>query len=137
MRYKIAKITRNDVDSIFDENRNALIAVCGDFNAESPEVPVEAIRGSVENTGNANLGARVMVPCEHTIPESSRYSFWHHGQGRMLDHILVSRSMIAGYRGAEIHNELLPDESIAFATDKNFPESDHAPFIAEFKLNDA
>ncbi|MEN8133584.1 MAG: endonuclease/exonuclease/phosphatase family protein [Pseudomonadota bacterium] len=62
--------TRILIDSIFDENNNARIAVCGDFNAESLEVPVEAIRGSVENTGNAGLGKRVMVPCEHTIPES-------------------------------------------------------------------
>jgi len=52
----------------------------------------------------------------------------------MLDHHLVSRGMLALYTGAEIHNELLHDESIAFSTDKKFPESDHAPVIAEFEL---
>jgi exonuclease III len=50
----------------------------------------------------------------------------------MLDHILVSRAMLADYRGTEIHNEALPDESGAFRTDVRFPESDHAPVVAEF-----
>jgi len=39
---------------------------------------------------------------------------------------------MAFYRGAEIHNELLRDESVAFATDRLHPASDHAPFVADF-----
>lgn len=42
----------------------------------------------------------------------------------MLDHLFVSRGMLARYNGAKIHNELLHDESIAFSADKKFPESD-------------
>ena len=124
------------IDKLFDEDADALIVVCGDFNAESDEVPVEAIRGDVENTGNGKL-ARVLVPCEQTIPEPSRFSMLHIGQRRMIDHLLVSRSLLAYYTGSEIHNELLHDESIAFATDKKYPESDHAPVIAEFELPDS
>jgi exonuclease III len=97
---------------------------------------VETIRGDIENTNNPLLARRVMVPCEMTIPESSRFSLKHLGRGNMLDHLLVSRNLLAFYRGAEIHNELLHDESIAFATDQKFPESDHAPVIAEFELPD-
>jgi exonuclease III len=52
----------------------------------------------------------------------------------MLDHILASRSLLAFYRNTEIHNELLHDESAALATDEKFPESDHAPVVAEFVL---
>jgi predicted extracellular nuclease len=122
------------IDSLFDANEQALIAICGDFNAESDEVPVEAIRGLVENTGNGDLATRVLVPCEQSIPESARYTLFHHGKGRMLDHLLISRPLLAYYQGAAIHNELLPDESIAFATDVKFPESDHAPVVAEFSL---
>jgi len=122
------------IDRIFDQDENALIVVCGDLNSDLGEVPIEAIRGDVENTGNEDLGSRVMVPCELTVPETSRYSFLHLGKGRMLDHLLVSRGMLARYRGAEIHNELLHDESIAFSTDKKYPESDHAPVVAEFEL---
>lgn len=122
------------VDTIFDQDEDALIVVCGDFNATSDEVPVEAISGHVENTGNGALASRVLVPCERTIPELARYTLFHQGRGRMLDHLLASRSLISYYRGAEIHNELLHDESIAFAKDSKYPESDHAPVVATFQL---
>jgi endonuclease/exonuclease/phosphatase family metal-dependent hydrolase len=129
--------TRMLIDTLFDADENALLVVCGDFNADLDEVPVEAIRGDVENTGNDKLAKRVIVPCERTIPEPSRFSLLHHGKGRMIDHLLVSRSLLAHYRGSEIHNELLHDESVAFGTDVKFPESDHAPVIAEFELPDS
>ena len=52
----------------------------------------------------------------------------------MLDHIVVSRELLRFFRGAEIHNEALPDESGAFRRDTQFPESDHAPVVAEFDV---
>lgn len=122
------------LDRLFEDDEDALIAVCGDFNSDLGEVPVQAIRGDVENTGNEALAKRVMVPCENTIPEPSRYSLFHMGKGQMIDHLLVSRSLLQYHRGTEIHNELLHDESISFATDVKYPESDHAPVIAEFEL---
>jgi endonuclease/exonuclease/phosphatase family metal-dependent hydrolase len=125
---------RRLVDAIFDLNENAFIIVCGDFNADQSEVSLEAIRGDVEDTDNPQLARRVLVPCERTIPEPSRFSLYHRGKPNLLDHILISRPFLAHYRGTEIHNELLHDESIAFATDKKFPESDHAPMVAEFEL---
>ena len=127
---------RRIVDSLFDVTPNALLTICGDFNATADEVPMEAIRGDVENTNNPALANRVLVPCERTIPEASRYSLFHRGQGEMLDHILASRSLLSFYRGAEIHNEILHDESIAFAEDKIYPESDHAPVITVFEFPD-
>ncbi len=122
------------VDEIFDAEPGAWIAVCGDFNADSDEVPVTAIRGPVEETANAELTGRVLVPCENTVPASSRHTLLHLGKGEMLDHVLVSRPLLAFYRGAEIHNEVLPDESGAFRTDLIFPESDHAPVVAAFEV---
>jgi endonuclease/exonuclease/phosphatase family metal-dependent hydrolase len=129
--------TRILIDSLFDADEDALIVVCGDFNADLDDVPVETIRGDVENTGNDKLAKRVMVPCERTIPEPSRFSLLHHGKGEMIDHLLISRSLLAHYRASEIHNELLHDESVAFGTDVKFPESDHAPVIATFELPDS
>lgn len=126
--------TRQLLDELFKTDENAFIAVCGDFNADTDDVPVEAIRGDVENVGNSKLAKRVMVPCERTIPEPSRFSLLHQGRPQMLDHILMSRSLLAHYQGTEIHNELLHDESIAFAIDEKFPESDHAPVIVSFEL---
>jgi endonuclease/exonuclease/phosphatase family metal-dependent hydrolase len=123
------------VDRIFDEHgESASIAICGDFNANADEVPLQTICGPVEETGNPAHAPRVMVPCERNIPDSSRYSLLHLGRGEMLDHIVVSRPMLGFFRHAEIHNEALPDESGAFRTDVNFPESDHAPVVAEFVL---
>ena len=123
------------IDNIFDQQGNdALIAICGDFNAEADEVPLRAIIGPVEETGNPAHSPRIMIPCENNVPPSARYSLFHLGKGNMLDHIIASRPLIRYFREAEIHNEALPDESGAFRTDVQFPESDHAPVIAEFNL---
>lgn len=123
------------IDELFDtQGIGALISVVGDFNAQADEVPVKAICGPVEETGNPDHAARIMIPCEKNIPESTRYSLLHLGVGQMLDHIIASRSLIRYFRHAEIHNEALPDESGAFRQDTKFPESDHAPVVAEFDL---
>jgi endonuclease/exonuclease/phosphatase family metal-dependent hydrolase len=122
------------IDSLFDANPQARIVACGDFNADINEVPMEAIRGDVENTGNPQLISRLMIPCEQNIPASSRFSLYHHGRPIMIDHILASRSLLAYWQGSAAHNEILHDESVAFALDTTFPESDHAPVVAEFLL---
>jgi endonuclease/exonuclease/phosphatase family metal-dependent hydrolase len=122
------------IDRIFDNDPQAYIVVCGDFNSKIDNVPVMTIRGDVENTGNGELGGRVLIPCELTVPESSRYSLIHQGKGEMLDHLIVSRSLLSFYKMTEVHNEILHDESISFATDIKYPESDHAPVVAEFNI---
>ncbi|MFC4943819.1 endonuclease/exonuclease/phosphatase family protein [Pseudonocardia sp. GCM10023141] len=126
---------RRLVDTILTADPDAMIIVAGDFNATPDEVPVQAIRGAVENTGNGDLARRVLVPIENTVPASSRYTLYHQGRGEMLDHMLVTRNMLAGYRGSEIHNEVLHDESAAFAIDRKYPESDHAPVVATFEFD--
>jgi hypothetical protein len=50
--------TRIPIDSLFGANEDALIVVCGDFNADLDEVLVETFRGDVENTGNDKLAKR-------------------------------------------------------------------------------
>jgi endonuclease/exonuclease/phosphatase family metal-dependent hydrolase len=132
---------RLELDRLFTQADQAggpapLIAVCGDFNAASDEVPVQAICGQVEDTGNPAHGPRVMVACENQIPESARYSLFHLGRGEMIDHVLASRALLATLEHTEIHNEYLPDESGAFRTDVKFPESDHAPVVAQFSMAD-
>lgn len=127
--------TRMLVDEIFDTSgEDTLIAVCGDFNSDENGVPLEAIRGLVENTENPSHAPRVLVPCENNIPDSSRYSLLHLGRREMFDHVLASRGLLQYFNHAEVHNETLPDESGAFRTDVKFPESDHAPVVADFTL---
>jgi endonuclease/exonuclease/phosphatase family metal-dependent hydrolase len=121
------------IDSIFDTHGlDSMIVIAGDFNTDAEEVAFKAICGPVEETGNPAHTARVMIPCEKNIPDSSRYSLIHLGRGVMLDHIFASRPLLRHFRGAEIHNEVLPDESGAFRSDTQFPESDHAPVVAVF-----
>jgi predicted extracellular nuclease len=135
MRMSQAVEVRRLVDAILTQDPNARIVVAGDFNAEPDEVPVLAIRGQVEDTGNGDLAGRVLAPIENSVPEPSRYTLFHQGKGQMLDHMLVTRNLLAFYRGSEIHNELLHDESAAFADDRKFPESDHAPVVATFDFS--
>lgn len=126
---------RRLVDTILDEDPKAAIVVAGDFNATPEDVPVLAIRGDVEDTGNGDLADRVLVPVTHTIPSPARYTLLHQGRGELIDHMLVTRNLLAHYHGAEIHNELLHDESLAFGTDVKYPESDHAPMVATFQFD--
>ena len=126
------------IDEIFDAaeqaGEEALIAMCGDFNDDNNQTSVKAICAPIEEIGNEALLNRIMVPCERNVAEPSRYSLLHLGHGEMIDHVLVSREMLRFFRGTEIHNEVLPDESGAFRTDVQFPESDHAPVVAEFEI---
>jgi hypothetical protein len=43
----------------------------------------------------------------------------------------ASRFLLAHYRGSEMLNELLHDESATFRADVKVSESDHAPVIAK------
>ncbi|MEQ8195880.1 MAG: endonuclease, partial [Rhodospirillales bacterium] len=126
--------TRMTVDRLFDAEPEALIAVCGDFNAEERETPLRTIRADVEDTGNGRLAGRVLIPMDRTVPETQRFSVIHQGHKVMLDHILVSRRLLEFYRHVEIHNEALGDEAVAYSGVRHSPESYHAPVVAEFEL---
>ncbi|NIO36820.1 endonuclease [Candidatus Bathyarchaeota archaeon] len=110
-----------------------LIALGGDINADIGSVPFKILVGSVTDTSNPELRRTVMVPCEYNVPPEQRYSHLYHGDGAMLNHIIVSNALYPHWVGTQIFNELLPDESIAFASDIKFPESDHAPVVARFE----
>ena len=120
------------VDRLFDADADALIVVCGDFNADVHEVPVRTIRGDEEDAGNPHLAARTLVPVERSLADSRRFSVVHHGRPQMLDHLLVSRALLAWYRSVEIHNEALGDELVTSHAVRGSPESFHAPVVAEF-----
>lgn len=122
------------IDRILDGSPDALILVCGDFNAEIFEVPARIIRGDLEDTGHGRLAVRMMVPLERTIPQSQRFSIIHRGRKLMLDHMLVSRALLARYRHFEVHNEALGDELVASTMVEGSPDAYHAPIVAEFSL---
>jgi endonuclease/exonuclease/phosphatase family metal-dependent hydrolase len=123
------------IDRIFDHEAEALIAVCGDFNAEEREVPFRILAGDTEDTGNGDLASRELIALEHTLPDHRRFTVIHAGRKQMLDHILVSRSLLAHYRTMEVHNEALGDEIIAYTMVQKTPESYHAPVVAAFDFH--
>jgi hypothetical protein len=84
------------VDRLFDAEVDGLIVVVGDFNAEAFRI----LKGDAEDTGNGRLVARSLVPLEHSLPESQRFSVVHRGRKMMLDHPLASRRLLGRYRGA-------------------------------------
>ncbi len=94
------------------------------------------LAGDEEDTGSGALAGRVLIPAERSVPEDLRFSVLHNGRRVMLDHLLVSRALMAWYRHAEIHNEALGDELVAYANVSESPESYHAPVVAEFDLPD-
>jgi endonuclease/exonuclease/phosphatase family metal-dependent hydrolase len=129
--------TRIFVDQILEAEPDAKVVVLGDFNAEIEEEPMRALRGEVADTGNPDHNRLTLYPCEDSVPKDARFTLYHHGAKNMLDHVMVSRAMITCYLGCEIHNEIVRDESIAFATDNKFPSSDHAPVVCAFQAGDA
>lgn len=121
------------VDRLFDRDRQALVAVAGDFNAEAREMPVRTLIAAEADTGSGELAYRALVSLEGSVPESSRYSVVHGGRAAMIDHILVSRPLLAHARGVEIHNESLFDE-VSTPPVARPPDSFHAPVVASFEM---
>lgn len=124
------------VDRIFDADEGAFIVVAGDLNADISEMPARLLLGAIEDTGNGLLAHRALVAVERGLPEDRRFSVVHAGERVMLDHLLLSRAILAHYRRIEVHNEALGDEVIAYASVKASPESYHAPVVAELELPD-
>lgn len=122
------------VDSLFDADPDALIAVAGDLNAEARETPVRAIYGDPEDTGNEVLAERALTPIETAIPEDRRFSVLHHGLKLMLDHLMVSAQLKKAHRAIDILNDALPDEYLAWVKGVHIAGSFHAPVVAEFDL---
>ncbi len=122
------------IDRLFDDDPAALIAVAGDFNAEEREVPLRIVAGDTEDTGSGHLAPRALVVLEHSLPEHQRFTVIHRGKRLMLDHLLVSRQLLARYRAIEVHNEALGDELVAYTLIDAAPDSYHAPIVARFEI---
>jgi endonuclease/exonuclease/phosphatase family metal-dependent hydrolase len=122
------------VDDILNADPEALVCVCGDFNAEARETPVRLVMAGEEDTGAGALAGRALVSLERSLPRSRRFTVRHRGRAQMVDHMLISRGLLAFYRGLEAHNEALGDEVVAFAGVDRSPESFHAPLVAEFEF---
>ena len=119
------------IERVFDAEPDALIAVCGDFNAEDHDTALRLACAGEDDTGSGHLARRVLTPVERTLPTDRRFTVVHHGRPEMLDHILASRALFAHFVDVEIHNEMLEDE-LPYSRISHPPESLHAPVVAIF-----
>ena len=120
------------VDRLFDADPDALVAVCGDLNADLVEMPARILRAGPDDTGDTALAPRALVPAEGPDGPEQHFSVRHGQRRAMLDHLLVSRGLAPYCRRAVVHNEDLADETAPGAASQ--PVSFHAPVVAEFAL---
>jgi endonuclease/exonuclease/phosphatase family metal-dependent hydrolase len=125
------------IEALFDRDPQALIAICGDFNAGLDQTPLAIVMATEEDTGNGALAGRTLAALERSIDYSRRFTVLHHGRPEMLDHILASRALLGHFRSFEAHNEMLGDEVVAPIRVDRPPESFHAPVAAEFSFGAA
>jgi len=122
------------VDDLLDANPDALIAVAGDCNAAMRENALRVLCASEADTSNSRLSGRSLFAVEDRVSEPLRHTVIHAGERVMLDHILVSRTLMLGLRAVEIHNEALGDELQSYVAEHQSPESFHAPVLSVFEL---
>lgn len=122
------------IDALLDADRHALIAVAGDCNSEDHETPLKILTAADEDTGNGDLAWRGMVNVTRSVPADRRFSIIHHGRPQMVDHILLSRSLMGGLCSVGVHNEALGDELVGYGRIRRFPGSFHAPVVTELEI---
>ncbi len=122
---------RLHVDSIFDRDADALIAVCGDLNADSFETPARILRGAPDDppVPSTQLQPRVLEILDLRIEPGRRHSVIHDGRHVMLDHILASPGLACACTGVEAFNEGLADEA---HVEGEIAGSLHAAVVATF-----
>jgi endonuclease/exonuclease/phosphatase family metal-dependent hydrolase len=125
--------TRLLVDRLFAADRDALVVVAGDLNADSHEMPVRVLLGEPDDTGNPALAHQRLRPAEAAVPAAQRFSVRHRGRTLMLDHLLVSPSLHRCLVSAVIANDGLLDEADATEPPAG---SFHAPIVAAFDLSE-
>jgi len=122
------------VDELLDADEGALIAVCGDFNAPSASEPLAIVCAPVREIDDARLGRRSLIPVETALPHEKRFSVIHGGERVLLDHIVVSRGLLADFDGAMIHHGDGSDELVDYHLGREIPGSHHAAVTADFRF---
>jgi hypothetical protein len=121
------------VETIFDAEPDARIAVCGDFNSEEHDAPARILVGARDEDA-PDKSPRMLAPLLERVEKRRRYSVIHNGRPALLDHIYASGALTRACSGVSIQNAGLPDEATA-------PDpilgSLHAPVVAMFRFANA
>lgn len=122
------------VEGLFDEQKQALIVVAGDFNADALEMPIRLLRADIVDTGNELLAGRRLELAEERLPATKRYSVRYGKRTAMVDHLLLSPALLEGLQSVDVLNDDLQDEETAARLDQPVATSFHAPLVAAFRL---
>jgi endonuclease/exonuclease/phosphatase family metal-dependent hydrolase len=122
------------VDDLLDADREALIVVAGDLNADLYEMPLRLLCAASADTNNPELAWRALQPAERLLPQEQRYTVIFGGRRVVLDHLLLSQRLATMLKTVEAKNEGLADEVEAEASSRREPASFHAPLLAAFEL---
>ncbi len=116
------------VERLFDDDPDAMIAVCGDFNADEHDAPTRLLCAGAPET---RTGPRALAPLEERVSAERRHTVIHAGRRALIDHILASPSLTARWRETQIFNDGLEDE---VESRDPVAGSLHAPVVARFEL---
>ncbi|MEK9177889.1 MAG: hypothetical protein AAB777_02080 [Patescibacteria group bacterium] len=119
-----AKKMREVIDELFTKDKTAQIAVMGDFNSQERETPFRIISGEFATHDDA------LISIATTIPNEKRYSFIGEHGHKLIDYILISKSLQSAVKSFSILNEKLSYHSNKPPT-PTYVESDHAPLVVE------
>lgn len=125
---------RRRIERIFDDEPDARILVAGDLNADVIATALRILRADVEDTGNAALEPRSLVALEDHLPEERRFTVLHRGRRQVLDHLLASRALAAGFVAIDVDNDELEDEYEIGVRGVEPVGSLHAPVVAELEI---
>ncbi|MDW7712054.1 MAG: hypothetical protein SCH98_16430, partial [Deferrisomatales bacterium] len=126
---------RRAVDRLLAQDPAPHVAVLGDCNDLLESECLRILRGDARACRSPGLAPFELLPCELAIPPGLRYTQVYRGRPEMLDHVLISRSLLPHFEGARAYNEFLRD-----AEDGPEPGpwadfgSDHAPLVVTFRV---
>lgn len=123
---------RRIVDETLIQDPDARLLLMGDLNDSPNSPPLDIIIGDHEAARRTALRKTELIPVARTLPRDARFTHIYRNRKMQLDYILVSRALWRGFVRAEIQNEHLPTSSSAVQGELG--ESDHAPFLAEFRV---
>ena len=114
-RHAQAQVVNDFVDDMLDADENANVIVLGDINDFEFSETVEILEGG-----------GVLTSLMNTLPKAERYSYVFEGNSQVLDQILVSENLSAGF----------PIEYDVVHVNSEFADqvSDHDPQVARLDL---
>ncbi len=124
---------RRAVDHLLRRDPEARVVVLGDFNDTLDSEGLRIVVGDARACDSPSLAPMELVACEEAIPADRRFTQVYRGRREMLDHILISQSLLPHFLGAEAHNERLRPAQEGPGFDPYDPGSDHAPVLARFR----